>query len=193
MTELSALAGSEGYAACDDEASVELSAKGGQPRRRAQRRSPSDARGRGTLLSKKAVEAFFDSPDPPVRKLVDFFARSEAQSHRVATGGAELLLCDKRSGLLVLAGLVGDAAAGLAGALAGGLAFAAAALDGALAEVAGFEGLYPFHFNTLLCIRLARKGGILLIKGYSNTANLSSKKSNSQASVFWAKKRIKYT
>ena len=36
MTELSALAGSEGYAACDDEASVELSAFGGQPRRRAQ-------------------------------------------------------------------------------------------------------------------------------------------------------------
>ena len=30
MTELSALAGSEGYAACDDEASVELSASGGQ-------------------------------------------------------------------------------------------------------------------------------------------------------------------
>ena len=28
MTELSALAGSEGYAACDDEASVELSAFG---------------------------------------------------------------------------------------------------------------------------------------------------------------------
>ena len=43
MTELSALAGSEGYAACDDEASVELAAFGGQPRRRAQRRSPSAA------------------------------------------------------------------------------------------------------------------------------------------------------
>ena len=61
MTELPALAGSEGYAACDDEASVELAAFGGQPRRRAQRRSPSAARGRGTLLSKKAVEAFFES------------------------------------------------------------------------------------------------------------------------------------
>ena len=45
MTELSALAGSEGYAARDDEASVELSAFGGQPRRRAQRRSPSAAHG----------------------------------------------------------------------------------------------------------------------------------------------------
>ena len=44
MTELSALAGSEGYAARDDEA---------------QRRSPSDARGRGTLLSKKAVKSLF--------------------------------------------------------------------------------------------------------------------------------------
>ena len=32
MTELPAKAGSEGYAACDDEASVELSALGGQPR-----------------------------------------------------------------------------------------------------------------------------------------------------------------
>ena len=30
MTELSALAGSEGYAACNDEASVELAAFGGQ-------------------------------------------------------------------------------------------------------------------------------------------------------------------
>ena len=62
MTELSALAGSEGYAACNDEASVELSAKGGQPRRRAQRRSPSAARGRGTLLSKKAVDGLFGQP-----------------------------------------------------------------------------------------------------------------------------------
>ena len=35
------------------ERSVELSAFGGQPRREAQRRSPSAARGRGTLLSKK--------------------------------------------------------------------------------------------------------------------------------------------
>ena len=133
--------------------------------------------------------------NPPVRKLVDFFARSEAQSHRVATGGAGRYLLKRRLRLFSssLAGLVGDAAAGLAGALAGGLAFAAAALDGALAEVAGFEGLYPFHFNTLLCIRLARKGEILLIKGYSNTANLSSKKSNRQVSVFWAKKRVKYT
>ena len=43
MTELSASAGSEGYAACNDEASVELAAFGGQPRRRAQRRSPSAA------------------------------------------------------------------------------------------------------------------------------------------------------
>ena len=43
MTELPALAGSEGYAACDDEASVELSAFGGQPRRRVKRRSSSAA------------------------------------------------------------------------------------------------------------------------------------------------------
>ena len=41
------------------ERSVELSAFGGQLRREAQRRSPSAARGRGTLLSKKAVEGLF--------------------------------------------------------------------------------------------------------------------------------------
>ena len=116
-------------------------------------------------MSKKAVEAFFDSPDPPVRKLVDYFARSEAQSHRVATGGAELWLCDKRSGLLVLAGLVGDAAAGLAGALAGGLALAAAALDCALAEVAGLKSLYPFHCIHSILKVIARVGEIILIKG----------------------------
>ena len=61
MTELSALAGSEGYAACDDEASVELAAFGGQPRRRAQRRSPSAARGRGLYCQKRPSTAFFDS------------------------------------------------------------------------------------------------------------------------------------
>ncbi len=44
MTELPALAESKGYAACDDEA---------------KRRSPSAARGRGTLLSKKAVDGLF--------------------------------------------------------------------------------------------------------------------------------------
>ena len=49
MTELSALAGSEGYAARDDEAKC---------------RSPSAARGRGTLLYKKAVEAFLYSLTP---------------------------------------------------------------------------------------------------------------------------------
>ena len=43
MTELSALAGSEGYEACDD---------------KAQRRSPSAD---GTSLAKKAVEAFLAS------------------------------------------------------------------------------------------------------------------------------------
>jgi hypothetical protein len=42
--------------------------------------------------------------------------------------------------LLVLAVLVGDAAAGLAGGLARGLALAAAAVLGALAEVAGLKG-----------------------------------------------------
>jgi hypothetical protein len=42
--------------------------------------------------------------------------------------------------VLVLAVLVGNAAAGLASGLARGLAFAAAAVLGALAEVAGLKG-----------------------------------------------------
>ena len=55
--------------------------------------------------------------------------------------------------LLVLAVLVGDAAAGLAGGLARGLALAAAAVLGALAEIAGLEGgdldhgLPPYRFS----------------------------------------------
>ena len=59
----------------------------------------------------------------------------------------EQYLSARSSGLLVLllapgvlAALIGDAAARLAGRLAGGLALAAAALDGALAEVTGLDG-----------------------------------------------------
>ena len=103
---------------------------------------------------------------------MDYFARSEAQSHRVATGGAELWLCDKRSGLLVLAGLVGDAAAGLAGALAGGLALAAAAVLGAGAEITGLEGLYSLHVLHSNLILAALCGNLLIIE-YSMTADLS--------------------
>ena len=44
-----------------------------------------------------------------------------------------------------LALLVGNAAAGLAGGLAGGLAFAAAAVPGAVAQVAGLDGLDVLH------------------------------------------------
>ena len=44
-----------------------------------------------------------------------------------------------------LALLVGDAAAGLAGRLAGGLALAAAAVLGAVAQVAGLDGLDMLH------------------------------------------------
>ena len=47
--------------------------------------------------------------------------------------------------LLVLAGLVGDAAAGLASGLARGLALTAAAVLSALAQVAGLDGLDVFH------------------------------------------------
>jgi len=45
----------------------------------------------------------------------------------------------------VLALLIGNAAAGLAGRLAGSLALAAAALPGALAKIAGFKSLDSFH------------------------------------------------
>ena len=47
--------------------------------------------------------------------------------------------------LLVLALLIGHAAAGLAGGLARGLALAAAAVLGALAHVAGLKGLDSLH------------------------------------------------
>ena len=64
MTELSALAGSEGYAACDDEASVELSAFGGQPRRRAQCWSPPAARGRVDFTVKQRPSRPFLTVSP---------------------------------------------------------------------------------------------------------------------------------
>ena len=47
--------------------------------------------------------------------------------------------------ILLLALLVGHAAAGLAGRLAGGLALAAAAVLGALAQIAGLDGLNMLH------------------------------------------------
>ena len=50
--------------------------------------------------------------------------------------------------LLVLAGLVCDAAAGLASGLARGLALTAAAVLSAVAEVTGFDGLNVFHSFT---------------------------------------------
>ena len=47
--------------------------------------------------------------------------------------------------LLILAGLVGNAAAGLAGRLAGSLAFAATAILRAITQIAGLDGLNMFH------------------------------------------------
>ena len=52
--------------------------------------------------------------------------------------------------LLIFALLVGNAAAGLAGGLAGSLALAAAAVLGALAQVAGLKGLDSLHGSWLL-------------------------------------------
>ena len=62
--------------------------------------------------------------------------------------------------LLVLALLIGHAAAGLAGGLARGLALAAAAVLGALTEVAGLKSLDSFHnkISVSLIILPAAKG-----------------------------------
>ena len=54
--------------------------------------------------------------------------------------------------LLVLALLIGHAAAGLAGGLARGLALAAAAVLGALAHVAGLKRLDSLHNRYLLIL-----------------------------------------
>ena len=54
----------------------------------------------------------------------------------------------EKSVFCLLAGLVGDAAAGLAGALAGGLALTAATVLEALGHVAGLEGLNVLHCNS---------------------------------------------
>ena len=55
-----------------------------------------------------------------------------------------------QSHLLVLALLVGNAAAGLASRLAGSLALAATAVLGALAQVLGLQSLDVLHKDTLL-------------------------------------------
>jgi hypothetical protein len=60
-------------------------------------------------------------------------------------GSAAFLRCVL---FLVLASLVGNAAAGLASGLAGSLALAAAAVLGALAQVTGLNGLNVFHGST---------------------------------------------
>jgi hypothetical protein len=54
------------------------------------------------------------------------------------------------SAVFVLALLVGNAAAGLAGALAGGLAFAAAAVRGACAQIARFQGHNVLRFHVFI-------------------------------------------
>ena len=54
--------------------------------------------------------------------------------------------------LLVLAGLVGDAAAGLASGLARGLALAATAVLCAVAEALGVKSSNMFHFYMLLIV-----------------------------------------
>ena len=55
-----------------------------------------------------------------------------------------------QSQLLVLALLIRNAAAGLAGGLAGSLALAAAAVLGAVAQILGLQSLDVLHKDTLL-------------------------------------------
>ena len=58
--------------------------------------------------------------------------------------------------ILILAFLIGNAAAGLASRLAGGLAFAAAAVLGALTQITGFKGLnslHRLHLHSIVCPR----------------------------------------
>ena len=50
--------------------------------------------------------------------------------------------------LLILALLIGNTAAGLAGRLAGSLALTAAAVLGAVTQIAGFNGDNMFHKDT---------------------------------------------
>jgi hypothetical protein len=57
--------------------------------------------------------------------------------------------------LLVLALLIGNTAAGLAGRLAGSLALAAAALLCALAQITGLNGLDVFH-NRYLHLKICK-------------------------------------
>ena len=63
--------------------------------------------------------------------------------------------------ILILALLVGHAAAGLTGRLARGLAFAAAAVLCALTEIAGLEGLDSFHgFISILSVLIFICSGV---------------------------------
>ena len=68
----------------------------------------------------------------------------------------------KRNGkllaFLVLALLVGNAAAGLASGLARGLALAAAAVLGALAQVLGLQGLNVAHHGTSILVGIYQYG-----------------------------------
>lgn len=60
-------------------------------------------------------------------------------------GGTVRLLNPKLFFFLLLAGLIGNAAAGLASGLARSLAFAAAAILGTFAKITGLDGVYMLH------------------------------------------------
>jgi hypothetical protein len=89
----------------------------------------------------------------------NYFPLSYIIKNAALTGG---IFCLQ---LLALAGLVGDAAAGLAGRLAGSLALTAAAVLGAVTQVASLNG------NDMLHSRYLHK---------INQTNINTKLSNSQ-------------
>jgi hypothetical protein len=60
-------------------------------------------------------------------------------------GGTVSFLYPELFGFLIFAGLIGNAAAGLAGRLARSLAFAAAAILGAFAKITGLYGFDMLH------------------------------------------------
>jgi hypothetical protein len=84
------------------------------------------------------------------------------QSDKKCRRKTAALLVVKRKGkllaFLVLALLVGNAAAGLASGLARGLALAAAAVLGALAQVLGLQGLNVAHHGTSILVGIYQYG-----------------------------------
>ena len=77
--------------------------------------------------------------------------------------------------LLVFALLISNTAAGLAGRLAGSLALTAAAVLGALTQVAGLDSLDMFHDNNLHIWKTCSYYAFLFITHIENLVNRSAR------------------